>query len=600
MQAKVVLLPRRVGVLQLALSPSEQFAEQQRQMREARQRRLEAEMEAESGGSPDDPEAAAKKQQFEADLAAFQQEHGKTLGVFNDNLFPPEQYDQRNGVSRKDGYWAFVGKGEDPPLDFTYGEFPLQLFSRLVDRACELLAKTQPGASGALFGERSGITLADLGSGAGRLALWAAATSSWKSVVGVEYLPSLASDAAEKLSLARGLPGLLQTENVALVEGSWDDPEALDWPAIDLAFAYTTAIPANADGVLEGLSAALTHRLKRGAVVVTTDYRLDPAGFEVLETLEGKNDGVGGVSTGFIHLKTCAGEKDALTEEEAKCPFLTEMRAEQPQPTSQPPAELPLPPPPQPLPPPVPLPKPPSPPPLPPPPATATSTKATAEPATAAASTPASAAYQTSGGPFADAEDARRAWLQKQGAASSPSPSPVQAAPVASPVTEYQTSGGPFADAEDARRAWLQKQGAASSPSPSPVQAAPVASPVTEYQTSGGPFADAEDARQAWLQKQGAASSSSWGPKATVSAETHAVEADNQEEEASRLAKENAEASARRAAREAMLGAEVAPAAVDTDDFSAMEAALLGDLETAFQEQESAMEADLRAALGGE
>ena len=49
-----------------------------------------------------------------------------------------------------------------------------------------------------------------------------------------------------------------------------------------------------------------------------------------------------------------------------------------------------------------------------------------------------------------------------------------------------------------------------------------------------------------------------------------------------------------------MLGAEVAPAAVDTDDFSAMEAALLGDLETAFQEQESAMEADLRAALGGE
>ena len=73
--------------------------------------------------------------------------------------------------------------GEEPPLDFTYGEFPLPLFGRLVDRACELLAATQPGGSAALFDDRSGITLADLGSGAGRLALWAAATSAWKAVL---------------------------------------------------------------------------------------------------------------------------------------------------------------------------------------------------------------------------------------------------------------------------------------------------------------------------------------------------------------------------------------------------------------------------------
>ena len=36
-----------------------------------------------------------------------------------------------------------------------------------------------------------------------------------------------------------------------------------------------------------------------------------PAGFELLETLEGTNEGVGGLSTGFIHRKTCAGERDA-------------------------------------------------------------------------------------------------------------------------------------------------------------------------------------------------------------------------------------------------------------------------------------------------
>ena len=315
---------RRSSISQLVLSPQEQFAEQQRQQREARQRRLEAEAEAENGGPAEDPEAAARKVQYQADIASFQQQYSRQLALFNQDLFPPEQYSARNGLSRKDGYWAFVGKGEDPPLDFTYGEFPLQLFSKLVDRACELLAATKSGASGALFGDRSSITMADLGSGAGRLALWAASTSAYKRVMGVEYLTSLASDASEKLTLARGLPGLLQTPDVQLVEGSWDDPDALSWSEIDLAFAYTTAITTNDDGILEGLSEALSRRLPRGCIVVTTDYKLDPAGFDVLESLEGQNDGVGGVSTGFIHVKTCAGERDELTEEEAKCPFLNQ------------------------------------------------------------------------------------------------------------------------------------------------------------------------------------------------------------------------------------------------------------------------------------
>ena len=97
---------------------------------------------------------------------------------------------------------------------------------------------------------------------------------------------------------------------------------------MDIAFSYTTALTATDDGVLEGLSAATARRLRRGTIVVTTDYRLDPAGFDVPETLDGANDGVGGISTGFIHIKTCAGETDAMTEDEARWPVLNEQQGQ--------------------------------------------------------------------------------------------------------------------------------------------------------------------------------------------------------------------------------------------------------------------------------
>ena len=223
--------------------------------------------------------------------------------MIDGRLFPEEAYQARNDASRTDGYWAYVRKGEDPPLDATYGEFPLPLFSKLVDRACEIAGIGE---------DRSSAVIADLGSGTGRLALWAASTSAWKSVRGVEYLPAIAATAREKLDELRSAhPGVLQTGNVQLIEGSWDDP--LDvFDGIDVAFAYTTAITASEEGILEGLSAALSNRLRRGSLVVTTEYRLDPAGFEVLEQMDGENPGAGGMSTGIIHRKICAGERDLL------------------------------------------------------------------------------------------------------------------------------------------------------------------------------------------------------------------------------------------------------------------------------------------------
>ena len=261
----------------------EQFAEQQRQQAEARRRRLEAEEEA--ARPPEELQAeAAHRAALEVEENAFKERFGIELAAFDDSLYRSDEYMQRNGESRKDGYWKYVSAGEDPPLDFTYGEFPLPLFSRLVDRACELGGISSDGA-------RRSAVLADLGSGAGRLALWAAMTSTWGAVVGVEYLPTIASIASVKLADARRLhPHLLRTERIELLEGSWEDPSLQCWSEIDVAFAYTTAITADEQGVLVDLSAALARRLRRGALVVTTDYTLDASCFEVLERIEGCAD----------------------------------------------------------------------------------------------------------------------------------------------------------------------------------------------------------------------------------------------------------------------------------------------------------------------
>ena len=283
---------------QLALSPAEQYAAQQAEMRARRQRRIEEEA-AKASEVVDD--------RAEAELRAFQMCYAEPLAIFEKSLYPAQEYSDRNGISRKDGYWSFVHRNEEPNPDFTYGEFPLPFFHRLIDRACELHGCGD---------DRRSCSLIDLGSGAGRLALWAAATSAWRRVVGVEYLRSLASTAVEKLEEARAA-GLLRTDEVVLTQGTWD--EKLDcFAEVDVAFAYTTAITTNDEGILEGLSRALAQRLRRGCIVVTTDYKLDPAHFEVLDTMTGENSGVGGTSTGYLHRKRSRGERDAAGEADGK------------------------------------------------------------------------------------------------------------------------------------------------------------------------------------------------------------------------------------------------------------------------------------------
>lgn len=56
--------------------------------------------------------------------------------------------------------------------------------------------------------------------------------------------------------------------------------------------SYTTAIPTQ-NGILGGLTRALREKLKKNAIVITTDYQLGE-GFSLLISIEGENPGVGG------------------------------------------------------------------------------------------------------------------------------------------------------------------------------------------------------------------------------------------------------------------------------------------------------------------
>ena len=224
--------------------------------------------------------------------------HQSQLVAF-EKLFPSSELSMRNAASRKDGYWPFVGRKEEPPLELTYGEFPLPFFSKVMEKA---RAHAALGAGDGVF--------CDLGSGAGRLVIWAAAIDTWSEVRGVECLPSLHTAACTKLNEANALPELdllTPSECIQLREGSWNDPDLFDWGQVDVAFAYSTAFPVNTDGVLAELSAALTPRLREGCIVCTTDYKLDAVGFKLLEEIVDANEGVGGDSVAYIYRKETPG-----------------------------------------------------------------------------------------------------------------------------------------------------------------------------------------------------------------------------------------------------------------------------------------------------
>ena len=116
------------------------------------------------------------------------------------SLFPPQDLSLRNAASRKDGYWEYISKGEEPPKQFTYGEFDFYFFGELLDRARYYYTGDEEGSQTSW----DGMKFTDIGAGAGRLVFAAAALHpGFKLCRGLEILPSIHQVARGNLEKCR-------------------------------------------------------------------------------------------------------------------------------------------------------------------------------------------------------------------------------------------------------------------------------------------------------------------------------------------------------------------------------------------------------------
>jgi len=197
-----------------------------------------------------------------------------------DAIFPPDGIESRNAASRTDGYWRYVQRNDDPPLEFTYGEFPINSFHKVLQTA--------------MSHHSSPTNFIDLGSGAGRLVVAASLLFPCLTpCTGVEVLPSLHDLAASILSDN-------PNPSVSLVCGSWTD-KYLYLGDADIIFCYSSCLP---PAQRTELMQSLVRQLEPGTIIATTEYSfagvLDGYEIEAIENFDVNNDLVGGTSTVYI------------------------------------------------------------------------------------------------------------------------------------------------------------------------------------------------------------------------------------------------------------------------------------------------------------
>lgn len=221
-------------------------------------------------------------------------------------LYPPSELQQRNAVSRTDGYWAFIKDGEEPPLEYTYGEIDLPFFAQLLDRVNDFVPDN---------GWKD-KTFCDIGSGTGRLVISAAALHpEFKLCRGVEYLPGCHNMALTTVAKCTGGLALSQKDPLLLspIElqcASIGDPDTFI-ADVDVCFAAASCMT---EEVLDMISRAVATQCKMGTIVITTDYEIPTSGmiendngegtpykFDLLETMDGYVWVVGGTCTAYFY-----------------------------------------------------------------------------------------------------------------------------------------------------------------------------------------------------------------------------------------------------------------------------------------------------------
>jgi SAM-dependent methyltransferase len=248
-----------------------------------------------------------------------------------DKLFSPQDLDRRNALSRTDGYWPYIQKGEDPPQQFTYGEFDFYFFAQLLDRAHEIYFGSNDNSDEKLQSDWQDQVFVDIGSGTGRLALAAAGLHpSWQRCRGVELLPGLHKAAEENLESCQrsdqqgyaltatndetGVEESLPLAPIEFTCGSFDDPYVYFGDA-DCVFVFSSCMT---EDLMGSLSKSIGRQCKPGAIVITTEFmlplegRIDPfeadprvpSGsyeLQLVEKVEGWCWLTGGASTAYIH-----------------------------------------------------------------------------------------------------------------------------------------------------------------------------------------------------------------------------------------------------------------------------------------------------------
>jgi SAM-dependent methyltransferase len=146
-------------------------------------------------------------------------------------LYPPSSLQERNAASRTDGYWPFIQKGQDPPQQFTYGEFDMVFFAQLLDRVHDYYNYNNHDHDHDDDHDDDDDAwkdkvFCDIGSGTGRLVMGAAALHpGWKLCRGIEILPKIAQLAQDKLKQCADVDHNATSTTSTSTNNNKDDPQ---------------------------------------------------------------------------------------------------------------------------------------------------------------------------------------------------------------------------------------------------------------------------------------------------------------------------------------------------------------------------------------
>lgn len=243
-------------------------------------------------------------------------------------LYPDEDLSSRNALSRTDGYWSYISKGEEPDQGLTYGEFDLLFFADLIEKGLQMHI-AESGCS-----DISQKVFTDIGSGTGRLVFGAAALHpNLKLARGIEILPGIHEKAVSTLEACTnemdGVASLpfsdflnAKLAPIAFRCGSFDDRYEY-YGDSDIIFVFSTCFSTE---MMSNLSDSIGAQCKEGTIIITTEYKLNTHGsvdpvvgdgtmpfgdykIDLIDSVDGECELVGGRSTAHIHrvAKSAAG-----------------------------------------------------------------------------------------------------------------------------------------------------------------------------------------------------------------------------------------------------------------------------------------------------